>query len=90
MFLEASATAVPVVAGDSGGAPEAVRDGETGRIVDGRSHEEIVEAVSALLADPATARRMGEAGRRWIGRDWNWDTNTARLGGLLRVGPRRM
>ncbi len=87
VFLEASATAVPVVAGDSGGAPEAVRDGETGRIVDGRSHEEIVEAVSALLADPATARRMGEAGRRWIGRDWNWDTHTARLGGLLRVGP---
>ena len=90
VFLEASATAVPVVAGDSGGAPEAVRDGETGRIVDGRSHEEIVEAVSALLADPETARRMGEAGRCWIGRDWNWDTNTARLGGLLRVGPGRM
>jgi phosphatidylinositol alpha-1,6-mannosyltransferase len=90
VFLEASATAVPVVAGDSGGAPETVRDGETGRIVDGRSHEEIVEAVSALLADSATARRMGEAGRRWIGRDWNWDTHTARLGGLLRVGSGRM
>jgi phosphatidylinositol alpha-1,6-mannosyltransferase len=90
VFLEASATAVPVVAGDSGGAPETVRDGETGRIVDGRSHEEIVEAVSALLTDSATARRMGEAGRRWIGRDWNWDTHTARLGGLLRVGSGRM
>jgi phosphatidylinositol alpha-1,6-mannosyltransferase len=90
VFLAASATAVPVVAGDSGGAPETVRDGETGRIVDGRSHEEIVEAVSALLTDSATARRMGEAGRRWIGRDWNWDTHTARLGGLLRVGSGRM
>ncbi len=90
VFLEASATAVRVVAGDSGGAPETVRDGETGRIVDGRSHEEIVEAVSALLTDSATARRMGEAGRRWIGRDWNWDTHTARLGGLLRVGSGRM
>ena len=85
VFLEASAAAVPVVAGDSGGAPETVRDGETGRVVDGRSHDEIVEAISDLLADPATAGRMGRAGRQWISRDWNWDTHTARLADLLRV-----
>ncbi|MGI9125574.1 MAG: glycosyltransferase family 4 protein [Mycobacterium sp.] len=85
VFLEASATGIPVVAGDSGGAPETVRDGETGRVVDGRSHEQIVEAVSALLADPAQARRMGEAGRQWITRDWNWDSHTARLADLMRV-----
>ena len=85
VFLEASAAAVPVVAGDSGGAPETVRDGETGRVVDGRSHDEIVEAISDLLADPVTARRMGRAGRQWISRDWNWDSHTARLADLLRV-----
>lgn len=85
VFLEASATAVPVVAGDSGGAPETVREGETGRVVDGRSHEEIVGAISDLLADPANARKMGQAGRQWISRDWNWDVHTARLGDLLRV-----
>ncbi len=85
VFLEASAAAVPVVAGDSGGAPETVRDGETGRVVDGRSHDEIVEAISDLLADPGTAARMGRAGRQWISRDWNWDTHTARLADLLRV-----
>ena len=85
VFLEASAAAVAVVAGDSGGAPETVRDGETGRVVDGRSHDEIVEAISDLLADPATAGRMGRAGRQWISRDWNWDTHTARLADLLRV-----
>lgn len=83
VFLEASAAGVPVVAGDSGGAPETVRDGETGRVVDGRSHDQIVEVIADLLADPAAARRMGKAGREWICRDWNWDSHTARLGELL-------
>lgn len=90
VFLEASATAVPVVAGDSGGAPETVCEGETGRVVDGRSHDEIVGAISDLLADPSHARRMGQAGRQWISRDWNWDVHTARLGDLLRVPKVRM
>jgi phosphatidylinositol alpha-1,6-mannosyltransferase len=85
VFLEASATGVPVVAGDAGGAPETVRDGQTGRVLDGRSHDQIVEVISDLLADPATARQMGRTGRDWIRRDWNWDTHTARLGELLSV-----
>lgn len=85
VYLEASATGVPVVAGDSGGAPETVRDGETGRVIDGRSHDQLVEAITGLLVDPATARQMGAAGRSWVRRDWNWDTLTERLGDLLRV-----
>ncbi len=89
VFLEASATGIPVVAGDSGGAPEAVRDGETGRVVDGRSHGQIVEAISDLLADPVAARRMGRAGRDWICRDWTWDAHTSRLAELLAVRPVR-
>ena len=87
VFLEASAAGVAVVAGDSGGAPETVLDGETGRVVDGRDGEQIAEAVTGLLADPALAQQMGEAGRRWIVRDWNWDVHTARLAELLRVSP---
>lgn len=89
VFLEASATGVAVVAGDSGGAPETVLDGETGRVVDGRSHDQIVEVICDLLADPDAARRMGAAGREWISRDWNWDSHTARLAELLRgaAGP---
>jgi len=83
VFLEASAAGVPVVAGRSGGAPETVLEGETGRVVDGRSTDEIATAITELLADPQRARRMGEAGRRWIQRDWNWDTHTARLAALL-------
>ena len=89
VFLEASAAGVAVVAGNSGGAPETVRDGDTGRVVDGRNHDEIVEAISELLADPELAQRMGAAGRAWIERDWNWDVHTARLAELLRVRPAR-
>jgi phosphatidylinositol alpha-1,6-mannosyltransferase len=86
VFLEASASGVPVVAGRSGGAPETVRDGETGRLVDGRSHDEIVDAVGSILADPELAARMGAAGRTWISRDWSWPAQTARLSGLVCPG----
>ncbi|MBB3603479.1 phosphatidylinositol alpha-1,6-mannosyltransferase [Mycolicibacterium sp. BK556] len=84
VFLEASATGVPVVAGDSGGAPEAVQEGETGRVVDGRSVAQIAEAVSGILADPALGARMGETGRRWVETDWSWAAHTSRLSELLR------
>jgi len=87
VFLEASASGVPVVAGTSGGAPETVIEGETGHVVDGRSHDQIVEVIAGLLADPGRARRMGQAGRECIVRDWSWDTHTARLSDLLRVRP---
>lgn len=83
VFLEASATGVPVVAGRSGGAPDAVRDGDTGTVVDGRSRAEVLEAVSALLADPARARAAGAAGRAWVQREWHWDLLAARLRRLL-------
>lgn len=85
VFLEASATGIPVVAGRSGGAPETVLDGETGRVVDGRDEDQIVTAISGILADPALAARMGQAGRSWVERDWNWETHTARLARLLAV-----
>lgn len=85
VFLEASAAGVPVVAGRSGGAPETVREGETGRVVDGREHDEIVAAIGDILADPDQAQRMGAAGRRWVSDDWNWASHVARLSELVRV-----
>ena len=84
VYLEASATGLPVVAGDSGGAPEAVVEGETGWVVPGRSVTAVAARVSMLLADPAGARAAGEKGRAWVERDWRWDGLAARLGGLLR------
>jgi phosphatidylinositol alpha-1,6-mannosyltransferase len=83
VYLEASATGLPVVAGRSGGAPDAVLDGETGLVVDGRSIEGIAEAVSGLLRDPERAQQMGEKGRAWVEQEWQWDTVAARFAALL-------
>jgi phosphatidyl-myo-inositol dimannoside synthase len=84
VYLEASATGLPVVAGDSGGAPEAVRDGETGYVVNGRDIDAIADRVATLLADPALARRMGGAGRAWVEREWRWELQAERMRRLLR------
>ena len=83
VFLEASATGIPVVAGDSGGAPETVLEGETGHVVDGRDVAAIADAVSGLLADPDAAARMGARGREWVTAQWRWETLAARMGKLL-------
>jgi phosphatidylinositol alpha-1,6-mannosyltransferase len=83
VYLEASATGVPVVAGRSGGAPETVRDGETGVVVDGWDVGAIAASVSDLLADPERAARMGQAGRRWVVENWQWRTQAKRLAELL-------
>jgi len=83
VFLEASATGVPVVAGRSGGAPETVRDGETGVVVDGWDVGAIAASVSGLLADPHRAAKMGAAGRCWVVDNWQWHTKAARLAELL-------
>lgn len=83
VYLEASATGLPVVAGDSGGAPDAVRDGETGYVVNGRDLDQLADRVATLLADRELARRMGVAGRAWVERDWRWDTQAQRLASLL-------
>jgi phosphatidyl-myo-inositol dimannoside synthase len=83
VFLEAAATGLPVVAGTSGGAPETVRDGETGVVVDPRSVRAVAAAVADLLADPDRATAMGAAGRAWVQSEWRWETQAQRLRALL-------
>lgn len=85
VFLEASAVGVPVIAGDSGGAPEAVQHNKTGLVVDGNSVPKVADAVTELLADPDRAAAMGAAGRQWATSQWRWDTLAARLADLLRA-----
>jgi len=63
VFLEAGACALPVVGGDHGGVPDAIRHGETGYLVNGNDVAGIADAVTGILTDPALARRMGTAGR---------------------------
>jgi len=83
VYLEASATGLPVIGGDSGGAPDAVREGETGYVVPGRDVTALADRLTDLLGDPGRARRMGEAGRAWVEREWRWETQAARLTNLL-------
>ncbi|MFH8899064.1 glycosyltransferase family 4 protein [Streptomyces coeruleorubidus] len=83
VYLEASATGLPVVAGDSGGAPDAVLDGETGWVVRGGSPEEAADRITTLLADAELRRRMGERGREWVEEKWRWDLLAEHLKNLL-------
>jgi phosphatidylinositol alpha-1,6-mannosyltransferase len=83
VYLEASATGLPVVAGASGGAPDAVREGETGFVVDGESIRHISDRVVELLRDEELRRRMGAAGRAWVEDKWRWETLAGRLEELL-------
>ncbi|MFC7842193.1 glycosyltransferase family 4 protein [Streptomyces sp. NPDC057382] len=83
VYLEASATGLPVVAGDSGGAPDAVLDGETGWVVRGGSPEDAADRITALLGDAELRRRMGERGREWVEEKWRWDLLAERLEELL-------
>lgn len=83
VYLDASATGVPVIAGQSGGAPETVRQNETGLVVDGTSIDEVANAVIAVLSDRDRAAAMGAAGRDWVKSSWRWDVLAAKLEGLL-------
>jgi phosphatidylinositol alpha-1,6-mannosyltransferase len=83
VYLEASASGLPVVAGRSGGAPETVLDGVTGNVLDGRDVGQIADTVGGLLADPTLASEMGDAGRRWVSGHWRWEDIAARLARLL-------
>ncbi|AEN12666.1 MULTISPECIES: glycosyltransferase family 4 protein [unclassified Streptomyces] len=86
VFLEAAAAGLPVVAGDSGGAPDAVRDGESGHVVDGRDVGAVAARLVELLGDPACAAAMGEKGRAWVQEEWTWETTYGRLAALLDAG----
>lgn len=73
VYLEASSCQLPVVAGISGGAPDAVVEGVTGLTVDGRNPDDVARAIVSLLDDPEAAQAMGVAGRKWIYTNWRWE-----------------
>jgi phosphatidylinositol alpha-1,6-mannosyltransferase len=84
VYLEASACGLPVIAGSSGGAPDAVIPDVTGIIVDGTKNSEISSAVIKLLNDPGLAKTMGAAGREWILQDWRWQIWSEKFNDLLK------
>lgn len=79
VYLEAQAAGLPVIAGDSGGAPETVTP-ETGVVVPGGDLRALEEALCGLLGDPLARERMGSAGRAYVEEEWNWK----RMGDTLR------
>jgi phosphatidyl-myo-inositol dimannoside synthase len=83
VYLEASASGLPVVGGDSGGAPDAILEGETGYVVPGHDTGALAERLVSLLTDPAGAKAMGDKGRAWVEREWSWDLTAERLRALL-------
>jgi phosphatidyl-myo-inositol dimannoside synthase len=79
---EASACGIPVVAGSGGGIPDAVRDGETGLLVDAEGPEAAIDAVRRLLGDRELARRLGTQGRRAVETYYNWQRVATELAGI--------
>jgi phosphatidylinositol alpha-1,6-mannosyltransferase len=84
VYLEASACGLPVIGGISGGAPDAVLQGETGFSVDGRSPHEVAEALVRVLADKELAQRLGTRGRQWVIEQWQWQIWSERFNQLLK------
>ena len=83
VFLEAAAAGVPQVAGRSGGAHEAVADGETGIVLDPATPQSAAEAIGALLDDPERRKEMGDASRRRAESDFSYDVLAGQLSGAL-------
>jgi len=79
VYLEASAAGLPVVGGDSGGAPDAILDDETGYVVPGRDVAAVADRLIELLGDPAAAAAMGGRGLAWVDQEWRWDSVAERL-----------
>ena len=83
VYLEASACGLPVVAGNSGGAPDAVVEGVTGLVVDGTNNTQIADAIITLLTNPQKCKEMGNAGQAWIKENWRWEIWSKRFNELL-------
>jgi len=83
--LEAAACGLPVIIGDSGGAPETVRDGETGFLVPSHDHQLLAARLDQLLDDPALAREMGKRGRDHVAQHFGSDVARATLRSALEL-----
>jgi phosphatidylinositol alpha-1,6-mannosyltransferase len=87
VYLEASACGLPVIAGNSGGAPDAVIDGVTGAVVDGKDQHVIATSIVNLLEDQEKAREMGRNGREWVINQWRWEIWSEKFRALLKPIP---
>ena len=72
-YLEATACGLPILAGNSGGIPDAVIHNKTGLVVNGRDEKQIAAAAIELLSNSVSANEMGMYGRQWILENWRWE-----------------
>jgi phosphatidyl-myo-inositol dimannoside synthase len=77
--LEAAACGLPIIVGDSGGAPETVRNGHTGFVVPSHDHRRLADRLSLLLDNPRMAQEMGGRGRRYVCAQFSTESARARL-----------
>jgi phosphatidylinositol alpha-1,6-mannosyltransferase len=85
VYLEASACGLPVIGGASGGAPDAVKHGTTGYVVDGNNVAEIADRTIELLRDSALRATMGAAGRKWVVDEWRWEIWSQEFNKVLKI-----
>ena len=83
VYLEAASSGLPVVAGRSGGAVEAVQDGVSGLLVDGTDHVSIAQAITRILKDNEFRQKLGKMGRQRVLNHSSWDVVAENLSALL-------
>lgn len=84
VYVEAALAGIPAVAGDAGGASEAVVDGRTGIVVDADDRAAVVAAVAGLLRDPRRAADLGRAAKARAEDEFTWDRSADRIDAALR------
>ena len=84
VYLEASACGLPVIGGASGGAPDAVLDGQTGFVVDGNDLTQIADRCVALLKSHQLRAELGAKGRQWSVENWGWELWSKRFNELMK------
>ena len=77
--LEAAACGLPVIVGDSGGAPETVREGETGFVVPSGDHALLADRLMLLLDNPSLVQEMGARGRQYVNAQFSTEVARTRL-----------
>ena len=84
VYLEAMARGKPVIGGAHGGAPEVIEDGVTGYLVPHGDAGQLATSIETLLADPATAQKMGARGRQRVEKEFRFSVFAKSLKKILR------
>jgi phosphatidyl-myo-inositol dimannoside synthase len=72
VYLEAMARGKPVIGGAHGGAPEVIRDGVTGYLVQHGDTVQLATSIDALLENPERAKEMGARGRERVEKEFRF------------------